>query len=107
MKRLAFSAAFLFIALPTLAQEIPPQRPASSPGDARIQSLEEQVRLLADQVAQLRAELRDMRDTKGAPSSGNKVVLASAQITPGMLPSAPEPIANSSPASAPAEPVSP
>ncbi len=107
MKRLASFAAFLFLALPALAQETTPQRPASPPGDVRIQSLEEQVHLLADQVAQLRAELRDMRDAKGAPSAGNKVVLASAQITPGMLPSPPEPIANPSPASAPAEPVSP
>jgi hypothetical protein len=107
MKRLAFSAAFLFIALPTPAQETLPQRPASSPGEARIQSLEEQVRLLSEQVSQLRDELRDMRDAKGISSARNKVVLATAQITPGMLPAAPEPAAKASSAPAPAEPVAP
>ncbi len=107
MKRLARLAAFLLIALPALAQEATPQKPASPPGDPRIQSLEEQVRLLAEQVAQLRAELQTMRGTKAIPAPDNRIVLASSNITPGMLPAAPEPVANPSATPAPAQPVAP
>src|SRR5215470_18643339 len=93
MKRFALSFILLSIStLPALAQEPPAAKPAAVTSDARIQSLEEQVRVLVEQVSQLRAEVRTLRDTKGPDSAGeNKVVLASSRIEAGMLPSAPEP----------------
>jgi len=60
------------------------------PGEARIQSLEEQVRTLAEQVALLRAELQTMRQTQApAAPAPNQVLLAAAHVEPGMAAAAP------------------
>src|SRR5437016_14437559 len=58
--------------------------------DARMQALEAQVRTLAGEVALLRSELKQLRETKSPePSSGPQVLLAAAHPAPGMLPSSP------------------
>jgi len=74
------------------AQQAPPVAPAASNNteDARIKALEEQVRTLAEQLALLRGELKELRDAKSPQSaSTDRIVLASSRIEPGMLPSAP------------------
>src|SRR5437879_10973107 len=54
--------------------------------DARMQALEAQVRTLAGEVALLRSELKQLRETKSPePSSGPQVLLAAALHSPGML----------------------
>jgi hypothetical protein len=61
--------------------------------DARMKALEEQVRTLAGEVALLRSELKELRETKSPEqSSAAQVLLASAHPEPGMLP-APAPAA--------------
>jgi hypothetical protein len=83
MKRL-FLMLILFPFLSARAQQ-PSAAPSAGPGEARIQSLEEQVRSLAEQVALLRAELETVRHAQApAAPAGNQVLLASAHIEPGM-----------------------
>src|SRR5229473_904966 len=61
---------------------------ATAPEEVRIRALEEQVRTLAEEVALLRGELKTIRDTKPAdPTTGSRLLLASARIEPGVLPS--------------------
>jgi hypothetical protein len=98
MKRFALTIAFLSIALPLVAQESPAPAATSGAvaGDARIQSLEDKVRLLTEQVALLHAELQSMREVRTpAPSGDTKLLLASSHVEPGMLPAAPDPAATS------------
>jgi len=60
--------------------------------DARMKALEEQLRTLAGEVALLRSELKELRQSKSPEqSSGPQVLLASAHPEPGMLPSTPAP----------------
>ena len=95
MKRLLVPALLLgVLSVPLRAQE--QSTTASRVGaDPRVQLLEEQVKLLAQQVAALRAEVQTLREAKTpAPGGDSRIVLASSQIEPGMLPSAPEPIAS-------------
>ena len=100
MKRFALSLTLLSISsLPVLAQEAPVAKTAQASSDARIQSLEDQVRTLVEQVSLLRAEVQGLRNAKTPSSVDGKVVLASSGIQPGMLPSAPEPVAT------PAQPI--
>src|SRR5258706_54402 len=62
--------------------------------DARMKALEEQVRTLAGEVALLRSELKEFRETKSPEqSSGPQVLLASAHPEPGVLSSSPAPAA--------------
>src|SRR5438552_1682376 len=62
--------------------------------DARMKILEEQVRTLAGEVAILRSELAELRETKSPErSSGPRVLLASARPEPGMLSPSPRPSA--------------
>src|SRR6267378_7911509 len=62
--------------------------------DARMKALEEQVRTLAGEVALLRSELKEFRETKSPEqSSGPQVLLASAHPEPGVLSSSPSPAA--------------
>ncbi len=62
---------------------------ATPAGEIRMRALEEQVRALAEQVALLRGELKAIRETKPPdPAMGSHVLLTSARIEPGMLPSA-------------------
>ena len=60
--------------------------------DGRMKALEEQLRALAGEVALLRLELKELRETKSPEqSSGQQVLLASAHPEPGMLPPAAAP----------------
>src|SRR5258705_202980 len=62
--------------------------------DARMKALEEQVRTLAGEVALLRSELKEFRETKSPEQpSGPQVLLASAHPEPGVLSSSPAPAA--------------
>ena len=82
------------------------------PGEARIQSLEEQVRTLAEQVAQLRAELQTVRQWQApaAPTS-NHVLPAAAHVEPVMVTASPAnavtPTAPSAPAPEAVAPAAP
>ena len=74
MKRIAILSVFALFALPALpsailrAQESDRTASAAAPGavnaDARIKTLEDEVRSLAEQVALLRGELTTLRDAK-------------------------------------------
>lgn len=107
MKRIAFLFALVFCCTAS-AQQAPPAAPSSAANnaeDARIKALEEQVRTLAEQLALLRGELKEIRDAKSAqPASMDRVVLASSRIEPGMLPSAAPTPSASLPASPEASP---
>jgi hypothetical protein len=75
---------------------------ATAPEEVRIRALEEQVRTLAEEVALLRGELKTIRDTKPAdPTTGSRLLLASARIEPGVLPSSTSSTAAPVPASEP------
>ena len=99
MKRLAVLSALLLFSSIAHAQDassVSPKRDASaaSTEDARMKALEEQVRTLAGEVALLRSELKELRDTKSPePGSSPQVLLASAHPEPGMLPASPAPTA--------------
>src|SRR5438445_5968533 len=63
-----------------------PAAPSITPGEARIQCLEEQVRSFAEQVALLLAELQTMRQTQApAIPVTTQVLLTAAHVEPGML----------------------
>ena len=97
MKRLAVLSALLLFSSIAHAQDassVSPKRDASaaSTEDARMKALEEQLRTLAGEVALLRSELKELRDTKSPePASSPQVLLASAHPEPGMLPGSPAP----------------
>src|SRR5439155_14743180 len=96
MKRIALTFAFVFVALPLAAQESASSSANSSAaaGDVRIQSLEDKVRTLTEQVELLRAELQSMREVRTpAPSGDAKLLLASSRVEPGTLPAALDPAA--------------
>jgi hypothetical protein len=57
-----------------------------------MKALEEQVRTLAGEVALLRGELKELRESKSPePLAGPQLLLASSHIEPGMIPPAPVP----------------
>jgi hypothetical protein len=89
MKRVVLpSILSLLSAISADAQQ--PSALSIPPGEARIQSLEDQVRTLAEQVALLRAELQTMRQTQApAAPAPNQVLLAAAHVEPGMVAAAP------------------
>jgi hypothetical protein len=97
MKRFAALPALLLFSSIAHAQDapsVPIKRDvsAASAEDARMKALEEQVRTLAGEVALLRSELKELRDTKSPEQpSGPQVLLASAHPEPGMLPASPAP----------------
>jgi hypothetical protein len=99
MKRFAATSALLLFSSVAHAQEapsVPVKREASSANteDARMKALEEQVRTLAGEVALLRSELKELRETKSPEQpSGPQVLLASSHVEPGMLTSSPVPAA--------------
>jgi hypothetical protein len=75
-----------------------PAAPSIPPGEARIESLEEQVRTLAQQVALLRAELQTMHQTQApAIPAANQVLLTAAHVEPAMLAATPTNVVPSSP----------
>lgn len=93
MNRFAALLALLLFSSIAHAQDapsVPDKRdiPAANTEEARMRTLEERVRVLADEVAALRGELKTLRETKSSePGTGSRVLLASARIEPGMLPS--------------------
>src|SRR5256885_13977015 len=95
MKRIALTSAFIFVGLPLAAQESPSSaNSGAAAGDVRIQSLEDKVRTLSEQVELLRAELQSMREVRTPTPSGDaKLLLASSHVEPGTLPAAPDPAA--------------
>jgi hypothetical protein len=107
MKRIAVLSAVVFCSSVASAQQAPPaeskkaasakQSSVANAEDARMKTLENQVRTLAEEVALLRNELKDLRETKAVqPQSEGRILLTSARVEPGMLPSAsitaPEPV---------------
>ena len=106
MKR--FFALFLFVpfAVASHAQEAPRaaekmQKAEPSAEETRMKVLEEQVRTLAEQVALLRGELKELREAKSPqPPTADRILLASSHVEPGTLAASP----TRTPASAPASP---
>jgi len=99
MKRFAALSALLLCSSISHGQDpssVSPKRdaPTASTEDARMKALEEQVRNLAGEVALLRSELKELRETKSPEQpSGPQVLLASSHAEPGMLSSSPVPAA--------------
>jgi len=117
MKKIAVLLALVFCSTAASAGQGPPaeskkdgpanQSYVSAPEEARIKALEDQVRNLAEEVALLRGELNAMRDAKSSePASSSRVLLASAHLEPGMVPSAAPPPVVASAAPDPAPPQS-
>jgi hypothetical protein len=99
MKRFAALSALLLFSSIAHAQDASPA--SAKPGvssanteDTRMKALEEQVRTLAGEVALLRSELKELRQSKSPEQpSGPQVLLASAHPEAGMLSSSPAPAA--------------
>ena len=100
MKRIAVLSAVVFCSSVASAQQAPPaeskkdasamQSSVANAEDTRMKALENQVRTLAEEVALLRNEMKDLRETKSVqPQSEGRILLTSARVEPGMLPSAP------------------
>ncbi|GAC1671033.1 MAG: hypothetical protein NVS9B4_26710 [Candidatus Acidiferrum sp.] len=76
-----FACAFAVIG--ACAQEALPKALSE---EARMRSLEDKVRALSEEVTLLRDEVKVLRDAKSpAPSRGSGLLLASAQVEPGMV----------------------
>jgi len=113
MKRIAVLSALVFCSAVASAQEVPSpeskkdvpatQSSAAASEEARMKTLEDQVRTLTEAVTLLRGELQAMREAKSvSPRSEDPVLLTASHVAPGML--AP-PTPTASPASpAPASP---
>ncbi len=108
MKRIAVLSAVIFCSAVASAQQAPPPEPkkdvpttqssAAPSGEARMKTLEDQVRMLAEQVTVLRGELKAMRDARSVePRSEEAILLTAAHVAPGIL-------APSAPAAVPASP---
>jgi len=108
MKRISILSFLILLSIPARAQENsagsqkkdPPLAgtPVISAEEARMKTLEDQVRTLAEQVTLLRGELKAMRDTRSAePHSEEPILLAASPVAPGIL-------APSAPAAVPASP---
>jgi hypothetical protein len=97
MKRFAVLSALLLFSSITQAQDapsVPVKRDVSAANmeEARMRALEEQIRTLAGEVALLRSELEELRETKSPEQpSGPQLLLASSHVEPGMLPASPAP----------------
>jgi hypothetical protein len=97
MKRCSLFLLFVLISTAAFAQETKPLKQkknsavtgesVASVDEARMKTLEDQVRTLAEEVALLRGEVKTLRDARyGDPATGDRVLLASTQIEPGMFP---------------------
>src|SRR5713226_7859946 len=99
MKRFAVLLALLLLSSIARAQDalsVPMKRDVSPANteEARMKALEEQVRSLAGEVALLRTELKELRETKSPEqSSAPQILLASAHPEPGVLSSSSAPAA--------------
>jgi hypothetical protein len=93
MKKIAVLSTLVLFSTLASAQQVPPAPPQtyiSNAEDARMKTLEDQVRTLADAVALLRDELKDLREMKSVqPQPEGRILLTSARVEPGMLPRAP------------------
>jgi hypothetical protein len=93
MKKIAVLSTLVLFSTLASAQQAPPAPPQtyiSNAEDARMKTLEDQVRTLADAVALLRDELKDLREMKSVqPQPEGRILLTSAPVEPGMLPRAP------------------
>jgi hypothetical protein len=109
MKRITVLAIFGLLGTAVNAQDTPlkpteksvraANSSAASVDDARMRALEEQVRMLVQEVSLLRGEIRSLRDAKSVePGTGEHILLASSRVEPGMLPAAPLPAAAPAPA---------
>lgn len=97
MKRIAFLFTLVLSSPAVYAQQDPAVEPKkdappthasiANGEDARMKALEDQVRTLAEEVALLRGELKELRDTKSVePGTSSRVLLASSHLEPGMVP---------------------
>jgi len=100
MKRFAvLSALLLFLLRFPRAERAPSDSarnavPSAGADDARMKALEEQVRSLAGEVALLRSELKEFRESKSPEQlSSPQLLLASTHPQPGTLASVPAPAA--------------
>jgi hypothetical protein len=97
MKRFAVLSTLLLFSSTMHAQEtasVPTKRDVAVPSteDPRMKALEEQLRTLAGEVALLRVELAEMRQTRSPEQpSGPQLLLASSHIEPALPPSPPAP----------------
>ena len=101
MKRIAVLSAVIFYSAAASAQQAPPPEPnrdapaaqssVAASEEARMKTLEDQVRTLAEQVTLLRGELKAMRDARSVePRSEEPILLTASHVAPGILaPSAP------------------
>jgi hypothetical protein len=84
MKKIAVLSTLVLFSTAASAQQAPPaslpQTSVSNVEDARMKTLEDQVRTLAEEVVLLRNELKDLRE--------GHILLTSARVEPGMLSSA-------------------
>src|ERR1700674_5509059 len=116
MKKIAVLSALILFSAVASAQQAPPaesekaasatQSSVAVAEDARMKTLEDQVRTLAQEVTLLRGELRTLRETKFVePGSSGRVLLASSHVEPGMVPAAaPSPVgASAAPDPVPAQ----
>jgi hypothetical protein len=108
MKRIAVLAAAIFCSAVASAQQASPPKPnkdvpsaqssVAGSEETRMKTLEDQVRVLAEQVTLLRGELKAMRDARSVePRSEEPILLTAAHVAPGIL-------ASSTPAAVPASP---
>jgi hypothetical protein len=99
MKKIALLSALVLLAGAAYAQGAPTAQdkkeapaavsPTQSDSDTRIQALEMQVRSLADEVAALQAELRELRKASlSAPAAKGGALLTSSPVEPGAPPMA-------------------
>ena len=97
MKKIALLFALVLFAGAAHAQDAPTAQdkkeapaavsPTQSDSDTRIQALEMQVRSLADEVAALQAELRELRKASlSAPTVNGSALLTSSHVGPGAQP---------------------
>jgi hypothetical protein len=97
MKQFAVLSALLLFCSVAHAQDAPsapvkPEAPPVNTEDARMKALEQQVRTLAGEVALLRDELKELRETKSpAQPADQQVLLASSHPELGGLLSSPAP----------------
>jgi hypothetical protein len=110
MKRIVILSALFCCSSVASAQQTPPLEPkkdalaaqssAAASEEARMKTLEDQVRTLAEQVTLLRGELKAMRDARSVePRSEEPILLTASHVMPGILaPSAPAVPASPEPA---------
>src|SRR5258706_11144160 len=102
MKKIALMFALVLFAVTAYDQDAPTAQdkkdlPAAvgstqSDSNTRIQALEVQLRSLADEVAALHAELRELRKASlSAPTEAGRTLLASSHVEPAGLPIAAAP----------------